>query len=63
VSIDASRPENGDSWDGSVGAEEVGGGIYSATWSFAQPGYWELEIRVGAAEDTDIAVIGLIVED
>ena len=63
VSVNGRRPEEGGVLGGSVGAEEQGGGVYRATWSFAQPGYWELEIEVGAAEDTDIAVIGLIVED
>ena len=46
-----------------VEAIEQGGGAYTANWSFAQGGYWEIVIEVGAGEDTDSAVIGLVVED
>jgi len=46
-----------------VEAIEQGGGEYEASWSFAQVGYWEVTIEVGAGEDTDSAVIGLVVED
>jgi hypothetical protein len=63
LSLTGRRPEEGGRLGTPIEFEELGHGDYRASWTFAQAGYWELEIKVGAAEDTDIAVIGLIVGD
>ena len=63
VSLTGRRPEEGGVLGAAIAAEELGAGDYRATWTFAQSGYWELEIEVGAAEDTEIAVIGLVVDN
>jgi hypothetical protein len=63
VSLTGRRPEEGGRLGASIAAEELGAGDYQATWTFAQAGYWELEVEVGAAEDTEIVVIGLVVEN
>ncbi len=63
LSLTGRRPEEGGRLGTPIEFEELGHGDYRATWTFAQAGYWELEIKVGAAEDTDIAVIGLVVGD
>lgn len=63
LSLTGKRPEQGGRLGAPIEFEELGGGDYRADWTFAQSGYWALEIKVGAAEDTDIAVIGLVVGD
>ena len=57
------RREDGDLVGVAVDAEELGGGRYLATWTFAQAGEWLLDVEVGAAENKDIAVIWMNVED
>ena len=57
------RREEGDLVGVAVDAEELGGGRYLATWTFAQAGEWLLDVEVGAAENKDIAVIWMNVED
>ena len=44
-------------------AEELGAGEYQASWAFAHSGPWHLRLEIGAAEDMDIALIGLLVQD
>jgi hypothetical protein len=63
LSLTGRRPEEGGRLGTPIEFEELGHGDYRAIWTFAQAGYWELEVKVGAAEDTDIAVIGLVVGD
>ena len=64
VRIEGSRRYGtADSAGVAVDAEELGAGRYSATWTFAQAGEWLLDIEVGAAEDKDIAVIWMNVEE
>jgi len=63
VGLVGEAAEGGQSGVFEVEAVEQGGGAYLANWSFAQLGYWEIVIEVGAGEDTDSAVIGLVVED
>ena len=48
---------------GDIKAEELGAGEYQASWAFAHSGPWHLRLEIGAAEDMDIALIGLLVQD
>ena len=63
VSLFGEQASGGGSLGGAVEAEELGAGKYAASWVFAHPGAWHLRVEIGAAEDKDIALFGLLVED
>ena len=63
VHIFGERPSGGGDLGGDIKAEELGAGEYEASWSFAHSGVWHLHREIGAGEDMDIALIGLLVED
>ena len=63
VHVFGERPSGGGDLGGDIKAEELGAGDYEASWAFAHSGIWHLRIEIGAGEDTDIALIGLVVED
>ena len=63
VHVFGERPSGGGDIGGDIKAEELGGGAYEASWAFAHSGVWHLRLEIGAAEDMDIALIGLVVDD
>ncbi len=63
VSLFGEQASGPGSLGGAIEAEELGAGKYAASWVFAHPGAWHLRMEIGAAEDKDIALFGLLVED
>ena len=63
VHVSGEQPAAGGDLGGDIQAEELGAGVYEASWSFAHSGVWHLQLEIGAGEDMDIALIGLLVED
>jgi len=45
-----------------VEVTEVADGVYEGGWTFAMPGYWEVEVGIDADAGADVAVLSYDVE-